>query len=50
MFLTRIASEGTQQIWVFAQFPGPGLFIIQGFENLRRDRVLLFFRENLDPA
>jgi hypothetical protein len=50
MFLDGFASEGTQQIGLFAQFPGPGLFIVQGFQDLRRDRVLLFLGENLDPA
>jgi hypothetical protein len=50
MFLDGFASEGTQQIWPFAQLPGPGLFVVQGFQDLRRDRILLFFRENLDSA
>ena len=50
MFLAGFASEGTQQFYVFTQLPGPGSFIIQGFQDLHRDRVLLLFRENLDAA
>jgi hypothetical protein len=50
MFLDRFAGEGTQQIGLFAQLPGPGLFIVQGFQDLHRDGVLLFIGENLDPA
>jgi|SRR5579859_2883506 len=49
MFLDCFASEGTRQIGPFAQFPCPGLFIVQGFQDLHRDTVLLFFRENLNP-
>ena len=50
MFLDGFASEGTEQIGLFAQFPGPGFFIIQGFQDLCRDGVLFFLGENLDPA
>jgi hypothetical protein len=50
MFLDGFACEGTQQIRLFAQLSRPSLFIVQGFQDLRRDRVLIFFRENFDPA
>jgi hypothetical protein len=50
MFLEGFASEGTQLIGPFTQLPGPGLFIVQGFQDLHRDGVLLFIGENLDPA
>ena len=50
MFLAGFASERTQQFRVFTQFPGPGFFIIQGFQDLHRDRVLPLFGENLDSA
>jgi hypothetical protein len=50
VFLDGFASEGTQQIGLLAQLRGPSLFIVQGFQDLRGDSVLLSFRENLKPA
>ncbi len=50
MFFDRFAGERTRQIGLFAQLPNPSFFIVQGFQDLHRDGVLLFFRENLNPA
>ena len=44
------ASKGTQEFRAFTQLPGPGLFIVQRFQDLHRNRVLLLLGENLDPA
>jgi hypothetical protein len=43
MFLDGFASEGLQQIWVLAEFPCPGLFVVQRLQDLGRDRILLLF-------
>jgi len=41
MFRQRFVGQGLQEIRARAQLASPGFLIVQGFEDLRGDRVLL---------
>jgi hypothetical protein len=45
MLVERFTRERTQQLGSLPKLAGPGVFIVQGFEKLRGDRILLLFRE-----
>jgi len=48
MLIERFAREQPQQLRFLPKLADPGLFIVQGFENLRGNRVLLLFRKGLN--